>query len=291
MTFSPCLKEIPTFTGDSAGRHWRYRLLWHSDTPVTPTVPPRSQGGSPGILSSTVSPDGEQSDPGTPPPAERIGYREVMQEAGNVLKSTTVFTARVVAVLILCLLIPIALIIFFVGMASLLRGDVLQAVPPLLTAGFLGWYCWGPLRGYWNGDDEEPQTDEAVEQQYDRAETAPPDGTAAVSAPRMSLPGEFLLLAYTRHGNIHDHARSVAGCAAAELGELALRRRIRVAPRHKINLFGLQCHIPSGKIHVLDLTPTGLAWADDFWQSWAVLRPPKAAQPPPQPERHPRAGR
>lgn len=247
-----------------------------SDMPRTPTAPPRPQDDSPDVLSSTVSPDRERSGTGTPPPAERIGYREVMQEAGNVIKTTTVFTARVVVVLILCLLVPIALIIFFVGMASLLRGDVLQAAPPLLAAGFLGWYCWGPLRGHWNGDDdEEPQTDDAVEQQTNRAETAPPGGAVAVSAPRMSLPEEFLLLSYTRHGNIHDHARSVAGCAAAELGELALRRRIRVAPRHKINLFGLQCYISSGKIHVLDLTPTGLAWADDLLAELGRLATPK----------------
>ncbi|MGI5121967.1 GOLPH3/VPS74 family protein [Marinactinospora thermotolerans] len=84
--------------------------------------------------------------------------------------------------------------------------------------------------------------------------------------PQLSLPEEFLLLSHHRHGDVHDPHQTAIGCAAAELGELALRRRLRVAPQRKGRLFGFEVYFTTGRtlgrIHLLDLAPTGLAWAD-----------------------------
>ncbi|MGW5360126.1 GPP34 family phosphoprotein [Actinopolymorpha pittospori] len=85
-----------------------------------------------------------------------------------------------------------------------------------------------------------------------------------MSAPQLSLPEEFLLLSYDRDGGgVHDSRQTAVGCAAAELGELALRRRLRVIPR-KSKVFGFEVYFGSSKIQLLDLAPTGLAWADDL---------------------------
>lgn len=83
-----------------------------------------------------------------------------------------------------------------------------------------------------------------------------------VAAPsRLSLPEEFLVLSHHPHGGVHDIRQTAVGCAVAELGELALLRRLLVVPKKK-RLFGFEVYFTSGRIHLLDLTPTGLAWAD-----------------------------
>lgn len=79
---------------------------------------------------------------------------------------------------------------------------------------------------------------------------------------QLPLPGEFLLLAHQESGKVHDFERAAYGCAAAELGELALRRRLRVRV-HKFKLFGSEVYSTSGTIEVLDTRRTGLGWADD----------------------------
>lgn len=83
-----------------------------------------------------------------------------------------------------------------------------------------------------------------------------------VSAPsRLSLPEEFLVLSHHPHVKVHDIRQTAVGCAVAELGELALLRRLLVVPKKK-RLFGFEVHFTSSRIHLLDLTPTGLSWAD-----------------------------
>ncbi|MEU1729814.1 GPP34 family phosphoprotein [Streptosporangium sp. NPDC020145] len=79
----------------------------------------------------------------------------------------------------------------------------------------------------------------------------------------LSLPGEFLLLAHQKSGRVRDSEQVAYGCAAAELGELALRRRLRVRVR-KSELFGFEVYRLSGMIELLDTGRTGLGWADDL---------------------------
>lgn len=80
----------------------------------------------------------------------------------------------------------------------------------------------------------------------------------------LSLPEEFVLLSYLPSGKVFGsgRARPVIGCAAAELGELALRRRLLVHSR-KSKVFGVDVYrLHDVKIELLDATPTGLDWAD-----------------------------
>ncbi|GGK78361.1 hypothetical protein Sme01_23010 [Sphaerisporangium melleum] len=255
--------------------------------PQTPTNPPWSPGSPDALSSPIVSPDQKPLDTGTPPPAVRTDYLDVMQEAGKAAKSALIVMARVMVVLVLCIFVPGILIVFFVGMSSLFQGKIPEAASAFLVVGWLGWYCWGPLRDFWNaGGDAETRTDKhetapsgrtvAVSTpRTDGRETASSSRTAAVDAPRMSLPEEFLLLSHGRHGNVHDHDRSVVGCAAAELGELALRRRLRLAPHWMINFWGITCFFTTAEIHVLDLTPTGIGWADDLLTELGRLSAPE----------------
>jgi hypothetical protein len=79
----------------------------------------------------------------------------------------------------------------------------------------------------------------------------------------LSLPEEFVLLSHLDSGEVHGSARAVVGCAAAELGELALRRRLLVRTR-KSQVFGLEVHRTHGvRIELLDTAATGLPWADE----------------------------
>ncbi|TDD14077.1 GOLPH3/VPS74 family protein [Nonomuraea diastatica] len=78
----------------------------------------------------------------------------------------------------------------------------------------------------------------------------------------LPLPGEFLLLAHRESGRVRDSEQAAYGCAAAELGELALRRRLRVRVR-KSKLFGFDVYRAGGTIELLDTRRTGLGWADD----------------------------
>lgn len=87
----------------------------------------------------------------------------------------------------------------------------------------------------------------------------------SVSSGRLlSLPEEFVLLSHLTSGKMHGSTRAVIGCAAAELGELALRRRLLVRSR-KSTVFGVEVHLVhgGGSIELLDTTATGLQWADE----------------------------
>ncbi|MEV7007350.1 GPP34 family phosphoprotein [Streptosporangium sp. NPDC051022] len=79
----------------------------------------------------------------------------------------------------------------------------------------------------------------------------------------LSLPEEFALLSHTNSGKVHDSAQTAVGCAAAELGELALRRKLLVRSR-KSRKFGFEVYRDHGEIQLLDTGPTGLVWADEL---------------------------
>jgi len=82
----------------------------------------------------------------------------------------------------------------------------------------------------------------------------------------LSLPEEFVLLSHWGSGRVHDSAQTAFGCAAAELGELALRRKLLVRP-HKSRKFGFEVYRHKGEIHLLETDRadrTGLAWADEL---------------------------
>lgn len=87
----------------------------------------------------------------------------------------------------------------------------------------------------------------------------------SVPPPRnLSLPEEFVLLSHLASGKVHGSARAVIGCAAAELGELALRRKLLVRSR-KSRMLGFDVYRTHGvEIELLDSGPTGLAWADEL---------------------------
>ena len=82
------------------------------------------------------------------------------------------------------------------------------------------------------------------------------------SRQHLSLPEEFVLLSHLAAGKVHGSARAVIGCAAAELGELALRRGLLVRSR-KSKMLGFDVYRLDGvEIELLDTGPTGLVWAD-----------------------------
>lgn len=82
------------------------------------------------------------------------------------------------------------------------------------------------------------------------------------SQQHLSLPEEFVLLSHLSNGKVHGSARAVIGCAAAELGELALRGKLLVRSR-KSKWFGYDVlRLHSVEIELLDTGSTGLAWAD-----------------------------
>ena len=79
----------------------------------------------------------------------------------------------------------------------------------------------------------------------------------------LSLPEEFVLLSHLANGKVHGSTRAVIGCAAAELGELALRRKLLVRAR-KWKKLGFDVYQLHGvEIELLDTGPTGLVWADE----------------------------
>lgn len=80
----------------------------------------------------------------------------------------------------------------------------------------------------------------------------------------LSLPEEFVLLSHLPSGKVFGsgRARPVIGCAAAQLGEFALRGKLAVRVR-KSKAFGMDVYRLHGvKIELLDPSPTGLDWAD-----------------------------
>jgi hypothetical protein len=80
----------------------------------------------------------------------------------------------------------------------------------------------------------------------------------------LSLPEEWVLLSLKDSGKTRDSGLAVTGCAAAELGELALRRKLLVSAR-KFSIFGLHGYRPyPAEIQLLDTSPTGVPWADEL---------------------------
>lgn len=97
---------------------------------------------------------------------------------------------------------------------------------------------------------------------------------------RLSLPEEFALLSYGENGRVPNSRQTAAGCAAAELGELALRRRLLVRPR-KTRKLGVDIYQLRGEIELSPNTPNtphaGLTWAEDLlaalWTRTSALTP------------------
>lgn len=84
----------------------------------------------------------------------------------------------------------------------------------------------------------------------------------APASRQLSLPEEFVLLSHLPSGKVHGTARAAIGCAAAELGELALHRKLLLRAR-KSRKFGFDIYLTYGiEIELLDTGPTGLLWAD-----------------------------
>ncbi|QUQ67068.1 GOLPH3/VPS74 family protein [Kutzneria sp. CA-103260] len=80
----------------------------------------------------------------------------------------------------------------------------------------------------------------------------------------LTLPEEFALLSLADTGKAIDYGQAMAGCALAELGELALRGKLLIRP-HNFTVFGLKGSAPSAaKIELVDAAPVGLAWADEL---------------------------
>ncbi|MFI7099759.1 GPP34 family phosphoprotein [Streptomyces sp. NPDC050161] len=99
----------------------------------------------------------------------------------------------------------------------------------------------------------------------------------------LSLPEAFLLLAHPDSGRVSDARRTAAGCAAAELGELALRGRLVVRSR-KSKKFGFDVYHGRGRIELVDAGGAGSgdpAWAGEVLaelarRSAAGPKPPAA---------------
>ncbi|QUG99553.1 GPP34 family phosphoprotein [Saccharopolyspora erythraea] len=79
----------------------------------------------------------------------------------------------------------------------------------------------------------------------------------------LALPEEFLLLAHRESGKVRESARVAAGCAAAELGDLALRGRLLVRVGHASLLSSRLFWPEPTEIELLAVESTGLAWADN----------------------------
>jgi hypothetical protein len=79
----------------------------------------------------------------------------------------------------------------------------------------------------------------------------------------LSLPEDFVLLMLTDSGKVRDSRQARYGCAAAELGELALRGKLLVQRPRNFTAFGLRGYAGIPRIQVLDTGRTGLPWADD----------------------------
>ncbi|MGH3166826.1 MAG: GPP34 family phosphoprotein [Trebonia sp.] len=80
----------------------------------------------------------------------------------------------------------------------------------------------------------------------------------------LSLPEEWVLLSRKESGKTRDPGQAVAGCTAAELGELALRRKLLVRSR-KFTVLGFEAYRPyRAEILLLDTSRTGLPRADEL---------------------------
>ncbi|GAA3979775.1 hypothetical protein GCM10022384_31510 [Streptomyces marokkonensis] len=71
-----------------------------------------------------------------------------------------------------------------------------------------------------------------------------------------------MLLSYLASGKVQDSGQASFGCAAAELGELALRRKLLLRPRKTRKKFGVEFYRYPRDIELLETGRTGLVWAD-----------------------------
>ncbi|MDA3628142.1 GPP34 family phosphoprotein [Saccharopolyspora sp. WRP15-2] len=92
-----------------------------------------------------------------------------------------------------------------------------------------------------------------------------------MNAPRpLTLPEEFVLLAHQPSGTVQSVLRADAGCAAAELGDLALRGKLRIRT-NKFEFLGIRVYRGTNAVELLDVSPTGLGWADALLDELARL--------------------
>jgi hypothetical protein len=80
----------------------------------------------------------------------------------------------------------------------------------------------------------------------------------------LTLPEEFALLSLADTGKTIDSGQAKAGCAVAELGELALRGKLLIR-QHEPKVFGLNAvRQVVQMVELIDAAPVGLAWADEL---------------------------
>lgn len=225
------------------------------DGPPTSAGAPRAGGGSGDV---TLAP---------PDAAAWPGSHEVAKATGSALAGALRVMGRTVVVLLLVILVPAMIGLFVWGIVELSKGHMVEGIALPLAAVFLASYCWGPLRDMWTGGSDESDSSGTPEHGRpghgsDGVVIADPLLDPALPLPELSLPEEFLLLCHIESGEVLDAEQARIGCAVAELGELALRRRLQAVPDKKFKVFGIDAYWRSGRIRLLDTTPTGLAWAD-----------------------------
>ncbi|WP_220270237.1 GPP34 family phosphoprotein, partial [Marinitenerispora sediminis] len=268
-------------------------LVWNSiraflgkiEPPQTRTAPQPAPPTAPGVPQTPADPSQEppnihsssavSSENGIdrpPPPAP--SFREVVPAAAKTAKGTALVMTRAVLVLTLLFLGSTSLGLFIGGIVMLGGGDLLNAAFALLAGGFLAKWaveCFAALHKLRNAtgnprsSGNEKETGVEARSGHTDMAGAAPTSTHPVSAhppPVLSLPEEFLLLSHPSTGTARDSIRGAAACAAAELGELAIRRRLRVIPTMKRKVFGFDVYFGTGRIHLLNTSPTGLAWGD-----------------------------
>ncbi|MFB9622762.1 hypothetical protein [Nonomuraea helvata] len=114
----------------------------------------RSKGPSEAPSPPSVSRDGGVRDADASPPSVQTdhGVRQAVQDAAeNTLHSMRRFWV----VLTLVLLVPMTLAMAIGGIVMLCKGDVPMAGVIFAVAGFLVWYCCGPLRRFWKSGEVE----------------------------------------------------------------------------------------------------------------------------------------
>lgn len=253
-------------------------LAWQSIKAFLGRINP-PQRPAPSLHAPAVSEvPAKASDALSPPPADAAGSTrdlpssaagadrpDVLKATGEVVKDTALFLRRFLTVLVLLTLVPAMLLISYGVIDLLSQGNVLGAVVYFLTLGGMAWFCLGPpLRTLWGSDggQESPVTEDHPKTENHLGSHG--SGSAVPKPPsvHLTLPEQIVLLSY-RYGAAHDGGRSAIACAGAEIGELVLRGRVKVAgPKHKSR--GFELFLWPGVIQVVDATPTGLAWADEL---------------------------
>ncbi|MFF4416586.1 hypothetical protein ACFYY8_29025 [Streptosporangium sp. NPDC001559] len=117
-------------------------------------APPNLPGST---LQAPANPPSPQGPPGNPAPlsvspdslSARTDHGEVWEAVKSATNGTVRGMRRFWVVLGLLLLVPITLGLTIGGIVTLLSGDVPTAGLMCAAAGFLVWYCCGPLRRFW----------------------------------------------------------------------------------------------------------------------------------------------